>query len=90
MIPFMKEGIEKVKEGIRSQEIEASFPRIDMIVEQKIREIGDKDLIEINKVEQKRKDFKLKLENTQDPEEKKKFTNYISVLDFVLGGRNGN
>jgi len=90
MIPLMKKGIEKTHEKIRQEEIENSFPRIDSIVEQRVKEIGEVTLVEKANIEQKKREFQLKLSKSQNDEEKKKLTNYISVLDWVTDGKNGN
>lgn len=90
MVPLMKQGVEKTKEKIRQEEIENSFPRIDMIVDQKIKQIGEISLVEKHMVDQKKKEFESKRMNSQNEDEKKKLTNYISVLDWVMDGKNGN
>ena len=90
MVPLMTKGIDKLKEKIRAQEIEASFPRIDLIVTQRIKEMESTELTQVNDIKLKRKEFEKKLSEATNHEEKKKLSNYISALDWVLGARNGN
>lgn len=90
MIPLMKDGIEKVKEKIREEEIEASFPRIDLVVEQRVKGLGNLSLIETHQLQSKKRDFEMKFTKSNDPIEKSKLTNYLHVIDWILGVRNGN
>lgn len=90
MLPLMTKGIENVKDKIRQQEIEASFPRIDLVVNQRLKELGNVELIEANDVENKRKDFESKLSSSSNANEKLKYQHYLDVINWFLGGRNGN
>ena len=90
MMPLMTQGIDKVKEKIRAEEIDASFPRIDMIVEQRIKETASRELMDTFSVEKKRREFQVKLSQTADDDEKRKLTNYLSVIDWILGSKNGD
>ena len=89
MIPLMKDGLDKVKEKIREEEIESSLPRVDQVVEQRIKELGKHDLLETHQLQAKKREFELKMAKASD-EDKPKFANYIHVIDWVLGSRNGN
>lgn len=88
--PMMKSGIEKAKEKIRVQEIEESIPRIDSVVEQRLKEIGSYDLIQSHMLESKRRECENKLSQTKDLSEKIRLESYIKIIDWVLGSRNGN
>lgn len=89
MVPLMTQGLEKVKEKIKEQEIENSLPRIDLVVGQKVKELGNKKLVEIHAIEQKKREFIAKAQFAKE-EEKKKYENYLHVLDWILGSRNGD
>ena len=88
--PLMDQGIDKIKETIRNEEIEASIPRIDHVVSQRLTDLGELDLLEIHKVDEKRREFILKREKAVALDEKQKYSNYLHVLDWMLGKRNGN
>lgn len=90
MIPVMTKGLDKVCDKVRAEEIELSFPRIDMIVEQRIKETGNVHLMEQGAVDQKKREFQLKLSKATSDDDKKKLSNYITVLDWVTSVRNGN
>ena len=90
MLPVMSNGLEKVKENIRNNEIEESFTRIDLVTEQKIEKLREKGLAELHKIDSKLGEFRRKLANAKDDSERQKYANFISVLEWVLERRNGN
>src|SRR3990167_1438834 len=90
MIPIMTEGIEKVKENIRTEEIDKSLIRVNPIVEDRLKALQNYKAIESLKLEEKKKEFFDKMNDVQKKEEKEKYKNYISVIDWLLGQRNGN
>lgn len=90
MIPIMMDGIEKVKEAIRNQEVEASFPRIDAVVEQRLKDVGSYNLLESHTLEAKKRQFQLQLTKANDPLETAKLETSIRLIDWVLGERNGH
>ena len=90
MIPIMTEGIEKVKENIRTEEIDKSLIRVNPIVEDRLKALRNYKAIESLKLEEKKKEFFDKMNDVQKKEEKEKYKNYISVIDWLLGQRNGN
>ncbi len=90
MLPIMMRGIEKVKETIRNQEIYESIPRIDSVVEQRLKETGRYELIPAHQLEAKKRECYLKLGKVTDPNDVIRLNSYISILDWVLVSRNGN
>ena len=90
MIPIMKEGLDKAREKIRDEEIEASLPRVDLIVEQRVKELGSPSLLETHQLQAKKREFEAKMNKAIDSDDKSKFKNYIHVIDWILGSRNGN
>ena len=90
MLPIMMEGIFKLKETIRNQEIDNSIPRIEEVVTQRINDIGNYELIKSHNLESKRKECLQKLTIAENSEDKIKLSSYIKILDWVLGSKNGN
>jgi len=90
MVPIMAENVKKAKETIRNQEIDNSLPRIESVVEQRLRDMGSYDLISAHQLEAKRKECVLKLGKQLTPDDKLKIESYIKILDWVIGVRNGN
>jgi hypothetical protein len=90
MLPFMTQGVDNAKDAIRNHELENSFPRLNALVENKVKELGDLHLIETAKVEAKRSEFEMRLPRVTDIIERQKLENFIQVLNWCLEKRNGN
>lgn len=90
MMPMMTDGIDKVKEQIKNQEIESSISRINPMIESRLKSLGDHSLLETHELQSKRDDFAIKKQKSVTPEDKIKFEAYLNILDWILESRNGN
>ena len=90
MIRTMTHGIEKIKNSIKTQEIDASISRLSVMVEQRLSSIGDYDKIESFKLEEKKKEFINRRNISNNQKEKIEMDAYINLLNWLLGERNGN
>ena len=90
MLPFMLSGIDKAKEEIRNQEIDNSIPRLSIMVNKRIDELGLYQLKSIEEVYAKRTEFMARKIKAVDEVEKQKYDNFIQVINWILSRRNGN
>lgn len=90
MLPFMLSGIERAKEEIRNQEIDSSIPRLSIMVNKRIDELGLYQLKSIEEVYAKKNEFIARKIKAVDEVEKQKYDNFIQVINWILSRRNGN
>ena len=90
MLPVMMDGIHKVKEEIRNQEIDNSVPRLRVMVQDRIQELGKYELKPIELLIDKKNEFLMKKAKATDPAEQMKYDNFIQTINWMLVGRNGN
>ena len=90
MLPHMVQGLDKLKETIREQEIEASLSRLTPMLEQRLTDLRDVNLKTTHELTEKRKQFVVKMQRSQDREEIRKYENFIVAIDWALGEANGN
>ena len=90
MLPIMMDGIQKVKDEIRNQEIDNSMPRLNSMVNERITQLGKYELKPVEELIAKKNEFIMRKAKATDLIEKQKYDNFIKTLDWMLVSRNGN
>ena len=92
MLPIMTEGVKKLREQARTEEIEASMKRLNTMVDQKIEELGRKGIRDVKLLGEKRMEFQGRISRSQDKEERNRLRNYLQVIDWIMENSpsNGN
>jgi len=90
MIPHMTEGLDRVKDQIRTQEIDASLPRVEIMIRDRLNSLRDRKLVETHDLESKRLECEHKFRQSHNDSERSKLTHYMQIIDWILGNRNGN
>lgn len=91
-LPVMMDGFEKVKESIKEKEIDNSIPRLNEMVKERIKELKEYHLEDLQELYAKKQDLKIRLTRTHDNDEKVKYNHYIQAIDWMLKAtkQNGN
>ena len=86
MEPLMTEGVQKMKDSIRSHAIDETLDGLESTVAKRVEATGNAELVALNKVLAQKRDFEAKFTAERNEEVKRKYRNYIDCLNWVLNG----
>lgn len=86
MAPLMTEGVIKMKQAIRDEAINATLNGLESVIEKRILESGNISLQSSNLVLAKKREFESKIQSARTDEERKKYSNYLETINWVLNG----
>ena len=84
MWPVMLDGVQKVKQSIERQAIDATVSRLDQTVLQRAEELGHVNARSISVIRDKRAEFLHKRAQAQEKSDRQKYDCYLEALDWML------
>ena len=84
MWPVMLDGVQKVKQSIERQAIDATVSRLDETVFQRAEELGHVNARSISVIREKRAEFLHKRTQTKEKTDREKYDHFLEALDWML------
>ncbi len=82
--PIMASGVQNTKALIEQKAIEETLARLDTLITQRAVALGNVRAMDVQALEQKRREFHQKAEASTSSSDREKYANYQTALDWML------
>ena len=86
MVPYMQSSIENAKKVLFDQAYDQAISGLRPAIDNKIEDLKNYSLRDIQSILDKKDDLKLKLSKLKNENDKLKVLNYIEALDWMING----